>query len=83
MLAQHAIKGNCTPDPKLTCFALLSKVLPPFLQNNVYILSKMSKELKNCIGIFVDQAYFKLWSITQGRLAYFNFSAIFFSSLDN
>ena len=55
------LRGNCTPNQKLTCFALYFKIVNTFVQNNVYILKQIVQGIKECIGILVGQAVFKLW----------------------
>ena len=32
------LRGNCTLNQKLTCFALYLEIVNTFVQNNVYIL---------------------------------------------
>ena len=64
MLNTSYIKGYCTPNQKLACFALYLKIVNTFSCNLMYSSSsKVSKELKNGIGILVGQAVFKLWII--------------------
>ena len=55
---QSNLRGNCTPNQKLTCFVLYLKIINTFLKNASY--SKLSEELKKGIAILVDQAVFKL-----------------------
>ena len=78
------LRGNCTRNPKLTCFAPNLKIVNTFLQN-----SKLSKELKNGIGISESQAVFKLWiktvkillwSVTQELLGLLKFKCSFWVS---
>ena len=46
------LKGNCTPDQKLACFVLSLKIINTFFEKIIYAsYSKLSKELKNSIGI--------------------------------
>ena len=46
------VKGYYTPNQKLACFVLYLKIIA-FLENNICIYSKLSKELKNSIKILV------------------------------
>ena len=57
----NLLRGNCTPNQKLACFALYLKTVNTFVQNNVYILKQIVLKLRNGNGILVAQADFKLW----------------------
>ena len=45
------LMGNCTPNQKLACFVLYLKIINTFLEKIYASYSKLSKELKNDIGI--------------------------------
>ena len=45
------ILGTVPPTQKLVCFVLYLKIINMVLKNNIYILYKLSKELKNSIKI--------------------------------
>ena len=56
----HKLSLYCTSYQKLACFVLYRKIINT-LKNNYASYSKLSKELKNGIGILVGQVVFKLW----------------------
>ena len=53
------LRGNCTPNQKLTCFVLYLKIINTFLKTNESY-SKLSRKLKNSIEIQVGQAVLEL-----------------------
>ena len=62
VIQNATLRGNCTPNHKLTCFVLYLKTINTFLKKKIYAsYSKLSKELKNWIEIYVGPAVLKLW----------------------
>ena len=55
------LRGYCTSYPKLACSVLYLKIINTFLKIIYTFYSKLSKELKNGIGILEGQTVFKLW----------------------
>ena len=55
------LRGNCTPNQKLACFALYLKIVTTFLQNNVYILKQIVQGTQKWHWNFSRQSNFKLW----------------------
>ena len=43
------LRGNCTPNQKLACFALYLKIINTFWKIIYASYSKLSKEIKNSI----------------------------------
>ena len=56
------LRGYYTPDQKLVYFVLYLKIISTFLKMIYASYTKLSKELKNSIKIWVDQAVLELWS---------------------
>ena len=54
------LRGNCTPDQKLTCFVLYVKIINTFLKIIYESYSKLSEKLKIGIEILVVPGVFKL-----------------------
>ena len=48
-------RGNCTPKLKLPCAVCNLNIINTFFGNKICVLSKLSNELKNGIGILVGQ----------------------------
>ena len=69
IVRHRALKGTPNPSLKLTCFVCYFKIINIFFK--LIFQSKLSKELKNGIGILVGQAVFKLF-IDQNKKTLFS-----------